>query len=146
VSDLRDIADIVRGLGAATDDAIEDAILDADAILHDMSVRRGRGDHSVPAGLDELRRALITLLERDHRSKSASGAVWVLGKFFDPALEPFFARIVAEFVDEPAMGHHLFQALIALDNLERLSPKDGMSSIEWEENRAIARAYLATRR
>ena len=44
------------------------------------------------------------------------------------------------------MGSHLYQTLIALDNLGRLPRMEGMSVTEWDENRALAQAYLARRR
>lgn len=94
-------------------------------------------------GIDALRLALLGLVEPDLSHPHASAIVWLLGKWACTEDQPLFRRALelgAEGADDL-----LYQALIALDNLEVLNAHTtSFSAFEVETNRALAQAYLAS--
>jgi hypothetical protein len=78
-----------------------------------------------------------------HLDAAQRGAVvWVLGKFHRPELRGFFERVLRE--ELAGEGAVLWQALVALDNLEPgiLRENGGGSILDVERNRVIARERL----
>ena len=67
-------------------------------------------------------------------------AIFALGKRYDKNLKRFFVKILRRLLD--SNPHALFQALIALNNLEENALPDDASATEYELNRKFAINYL----
>ena len=67
----------------------------------------------------------------------------VLGKLFDPSLEPYLAQLATRFLSDPRLSWHLRQTAIALDNLDRIPE---LRTLEDQDDTAaltrIVRDYL----
>lgn len=96
---------------------------------------------------EELLNKLKELL-RKHISRnpnaSISSAISTLGKFFDKNDIPLFTesldKALVEILEANAKLH---QTIIALNNLEEITPGDGsLSILDTEKNIELARAYL----
>ncbi len=85
---------------------------------------------------------LVRLVEENPDHADLGTAVWAPGKLFDPLLKPLFESVLRRHLDGDAGV--LYQAIIALDNLEVEFPEaEGSFSIyEEEKNRRMAGAYL----
>jgi hypothetical protein len=96
------------------------------------------------ARVNQLRQILISFI-REHGDHVAIGtAVWALGKLPRAEDEPLFAEVLRAELD--GRGDVLHQALIALDNLDRLPPSDqprSFAASNVDANRELARQYLA---
>lgn len=89
-----------------------------------------------PEDVRRLKEAMIAFAE-EHGNGS-----WVLSKCEDPALKPFFQRILRRHLDGDAA--ELYQAMIALENLGEpvFAGRCVKSILDEPLNRALAREYL----
>jgi hypothetical protein len=94
----------------------------------------------------EVVKALERLARAGDPPAPAAGAVFALGKRYDPGLEGLFLDLLREHVDGDA--NVLYQAMIALANLDVpvFAGRDSMSVFDTEINRTLARKYLAVHR
>ncbi len=93
-----------------------------------------------------LKRRLFELVEADRTSIVASTAIWVIGKLCDETDEARLASLLATYVQDDRFAWHLYQTMIALDNIERV-PAWGDSDDPSDPATicAVANAYLATK-
>jgi hypothetical protein len=89
----------------------------------------------------QLRDDLIAFTNSFPRHSEVPLAVWAIGKLVDHEHEPFFRAVLERgLTGDDAV---LYQAIIALGNLERLpSEITSFAAHDVEANRAIARSYL----
>ena len=91
--------------------------------------------------VDALHAALLSLVEPDLTHPQAGMIVWLIGKLARPGDLPLFERALESGL--AGRDDLLYQALIALDNLDELAADaSSFAAFEVEKNRDLARAYL----
>lgn len=86
---------------------------------------------------------LVAYIDADRFRRSATTAIWVLGKLHDPSYVPFLSTLAADYVQRPLTGDLekwlLWQTAIALDNLDLLP---SFASVADNEQPATLRRIL----
>ena len=95
-----------------------------------------------PADLARLSGRLVDLVEQGAPAPAVGGAVFALGKLYDPGLIGFFVDVLRRYLQTDAGV--LYQAMIALDNLgvSVFAGRRSMSVLATDENRALATEFL----
>lgn len=150
---MKTLDDIHLALREGTVDA--ELIVDVEELIHRWLAEKHLGVVEawpagiVPAdmdaaGIEELHASLVVFV-REHMDHPQAGlAVWAIGKLARVSDEPLFAAALEKGLQGD--DNLLYQAVIALDNLEVL-PGDIMSfsGDDVDINRQIARDYLDSR-
>jgi hypothetical protein len=117
------VFELVRGLSSSLDSERRAALFEIDELLTQWSDSRRTGNPALlqdDAARDAILTSLVALIDRDPEHPTAATAIWVLGKLFDPSLEPYLAQLATRFLSDPRLSWHLRQTAIALDNLDRI--------------------------
>lgn len=96
----------------------------------------------------QLRDALVARIRRWPHAQHVGLALWALGKLYDDSLLPVFVEaLTALLAHDPVDATAVYQAMIALDNLEEhpFGDRQSVSAFDEQQNLADARAYLARR-
>lgn len=134
-----------RALLAALEDPDEGEILDGALGAVAMIEAAGPNGRLISPEREVIR-ALVRLARGGDPPAPAAAAVFALGKRHDPTLEGLFVDLLREHI-EGDVGV-LYQAMIALDNLEIpiFAGRNERSVLDVETNRALTKKFLTTRR